>query len=65
MAKLLMVSVLVASLGVPMYFARGKRARPALRKAVAAFSIFLALWTIYCAYAFERWSEPIDLSPPQ
>ncbi len=54
MAKYLLMSVLVATIIVPMRFARVANPRQGLRRAISAMTIYLFLWVGFCTYLFLR-----------
>jgi hypothetical protein len=56
-AKYLLLSILVATVGIPIAFARSKSAAGGLRKVVWGMVTFLFLWVIFCVYVYLRMGE--------
>jgi hypothetical protein len=54
MAKYLLISILVASIAIPMRFARSKSARGGLRRVVWAMTFYVFIWVGFCIYLFLR-----------
>ena len=54
MAKLGLLSILIATLGIPIRYARAKNARNGLRRMVTAMTVFIFAWVIFCSYIFLR-----------
>jgi hypothetical protein len=54
MAKYLLMSILVATIVLPMRFAKVLNPRRGLRQAVYAMAIYLFLWVGFCTYLFLR-----------
>ena len=54
MAKYLLMSILVATIVVPMRYATIANPHRALRGAITAMAIYLFLWVAFCAYLFLR-----------
>jgi hypothetical protein len=54
MAKIGLLSILIATVGIPIAFARAKNARTGLRKVIAAMTIFIFGWVVFCCYIFLR-----------
>lgn len=54
MAKIGLLSILIATIGIPIFFARTKNPRKGVRKMVIAMTIFIFGWTVFCAYIFLR-----------
>jgi hypothetical protein len=54
MAKLGLLSILIATIGIPIQFSRAKSARNGLRKMVTAMTIFIFGWVVFCCYVFLR-----------
>jgi hypothetical protein len=54
MAKIGLLSILIATIGVPILFARAKNARNGMRKTVMAMTLFIFGWAFFCAYIFLR-----------
>lgn len=54
MAHYLLLSILFATLFIPIRAATSKGARAGLRKATVGMAVFLFLWVGFCAYLFLR-----------
>lgn len=54
MAKLLLLSILIATILLPMRSARAKTAREGLRRAVIGMTVYIFLWVGFCVYLFLR-----------
>lgn len=54
MANYLLVSILFATLAIPIRFSKAKNARAGLRKTVLGMAVYIFLWTGFCAYVFLR-----------
>jgi len=54
MAKILLLSVLIATVAVPIAFARARTTRMGLRRVVWGMAIFLFLWVCFCFFLFLR-----------
>jgi hypothetical protein len=60
MAKLLLMSVLFATIALPLWFARMKSPRAGAKKTIATFAVFTALWILFVAYFYSDMMGPID-----
>jgi hypothetical protein len=56
-AKFLLLSVLFATVGIPIAFARAKTGPGGLRKVVWAMLTFLFFWVAFCEYVYLRMGE--------
>jgi len=56
MAKLILLSILFAMIGIPARAAREKNSREALRKAIVQMLVFLALYILALRYLWGRFS---------
>jgi len=54
MAKFLLLSILIATILIPMRAARSRNARKGLRHAVVGMSVFIFLWVGFCVYLFLK-----------
>ena len=54
MAQLLLLSLLIATVGIPIWFAPDARAKRGLRKTVGWFLAFLTLWVIALLVVYPR-----------
>lgn len=54
MAKLLLLSMLVATVAIPMWFARDARPKRGLRKTVTWFLAFLTVWVASLLWVYPR-----------
>jgi hypothetical protein len=54
MAKIGLLSILIATVGIPIRYARVKNARTGLRQMVTAMTVFVFAWVIFCCYIFLR-----------
>ena len=54
MPKYLLMSILVATLAIPIWFAKAKGARTGLRKTIVWTMVYIFLWVGFCAYVFLR-----------
>jgi hypothetical protein len=54
MAKNLLLSILIATIAIPMRFAKTKSARQGLRKVVIGMVIYIFCWVFFCVYIFLR-----------
>jgi hypothetical protein len=54
MAKYLLLSILVATVGIPLYCARARSPRQGLRRLVWGMAVFIFGWVFFCVYIFLR-----------
>lgn len=54
MAKFGLLSILIATLALPLQYARAKGARSGLRRMVTMMSVFIFVWVAFCTYVFLR-----------
>ena len=54
MAKIGLLSILIATVGIPIRYARVKNARKGLKQMVTAMTIFVFAWVFFCCYIFLR-----------
>ncbi|HEY4014191.1 MAG TPA: hypothetical protein VGM06_12690 [Polyangiaceae bacterium] len=54
MAKYLLLSILIATVGLPIYCSRAKTTRAGLRRLVWSMSFFIFGWVFFCVYLFLR-----------
>jgi hypothetical protein len=54
MASSLLVSILVATIAIPIRFARARTARGGLRRVVLAMVLYIVLWALFCLFVFMR-----------
>lgn len=54
MANALLLSMLIATVGIPIWFARDARPRRGLRKTVGWFLAFLTAWVIALLFLYPR-----------
>jgi hypothetical protein len=54
MAKIGLLSILIATIAIPIRYARVKNARKALKGMVTAMTVFIFAWVIFCCYVFLR-----------
>jgi hypothetical protein len=57
LAKYLLLSILFATVGIPIVFARAKSAPGGLRKVVWGMLAFLFCWVFYCVYIYLRMGQ--------
>jgi hypothetical protein len=54
MAKFMLLSILIATVAIPMWLAKNKSPRSGLRRVLIAMGIYVFLWTGFCVYFFLR-----------
>jgi hypothetical protein len=54
MAKALLLSILVATVAIPLRYARAKSPRAGLRSTIVGMTIYIFLWTVFCVYGFLK-----------
>lgn len=54
MAKWLLTSILIATVAIPMRFAKTQNANAGLRKTLKGAMIYIALWVFFLVYIFIR-----------
>jgi hypothetical protein len=54
MAKALLLSILIATIAIPMRNARAKSARAGLKRVVVSMTIYIFVWVAYCVYLFLK-----------
>jgi len=54
MAKYLLFSILIATVGLPIYFSRERSPRRSLRRMVWGMVVFIFVWVFFCVYLFLR-----------
>jgi hypothetical protein len=52
MDKFLLLSILIATIALPMRLAKGKTARGGLRRVVVGMTLYIFCWIFFCAYLF-------------
>ncbi len=63
MAKLLLMSVMIASVAIPAWTSRAKNSAAGAKKTIIYFAIFTAVWIVYVGYYFADVTGPVDLDP--
>lgn len=63
MAKLGLMSILIATIVIPALYARGKNGKRGARKTVIAFAGFTLLWIVFSAYFYADLLGPVDTDP--
>jgi hypothetical protein len=53
MAKLLLMSILIATVAIPMQLADAPNAKNALRSVIIRFSIYAVLWVAFCVLLYQ------------
>jgi hypothetical protein len=59
MTKLFFMSVLIATMAIPMWTAADKNVQSGARRTKIFFAVFTVLWTIFVAYYYAAWIGPI------
>lgn len=54
MQKLLLLSVVIATLAIPLFAARDANARRGLRRTVVTFALFVAFYVFACLVIYPR-----------
>ncbi len=54
MAKFLLLSLLIMSVAIPMYFARVRPPRKGLRETTVAMAVYICLWILFCIYVYAK-----------
>jgi hypothetical protein len=54
MGKLIVFSILFATMAIPLFFARDARPKRGLRKALVAFSVYCVAWVLATAFLAPR-----------
>jgi len=54
MPKLLLMSILIMTLVIPIFFSKSKSAKAGLRKTIYAFAVFLIAWEYFSAFVYAE-----------
>jgi amino acid permease len=54
MAKYLLLSILIATIAVPVGFARTRSARKGMRRVVWTMILYIFIWVAFCIYLFLK-----------
>jgi hypothetical protein len=54
MASTILVSILVATIAIPIWFARARTARGGLRRVILLMTIYMVLWAFFCLFVFMK-----------